>query len=452
MDTSSTHITIVGAGLVGSLLACHLGKRGYKVTVYEKRPDLRKRTLVAGRSINLALSTRGWKALDGVGIGDKVRQAGIPMKGRMLHDLEGNLSFQPYGIDDQAIWSISRGGLNVMLMNEAEHVHGVDFRFNMKCMDVDVDAAKATFIDYQTKEEHHIESDLVIGADGAFSRVRGIMQRLPHFDYSQDYIDSDYKELHIPAINGDFQIEKEALHIWPRGKFMLIALPNTDGTFTCTLFMPHSGDNSFQDLQELASAREFFEKTFPDAIAQMPTFDEDWKANPQSSLVIIRCYPWSWKDKVCLIGDASHAIVPFYGQGMNSGFEDVSVFDAMIDEFEGDFSKILPEFGKRRKPNADAIADLALYNYKVMADSVNDPGFLLRKKLEHRIMELYPERYMSLYSMVTFSHTPYAEAQRKGHEQDEHFKSLIAEHDVEGMFERGEIDGFIHELFAAESV
>jgi len=232
---------------------------------------------------------------------------------------------------------------------------------------------------------------------------------------------------------------------------MLIALPNTDGTFTCTLFMPYAGENSFEDLKDVASARRFFEETFPDALEQMPTFDEDWAANPQSSLVIIRCYPWSWKDKVCLIGDASHAIVPFYGQGMNSGFEDVHVFNEMIDEFDGDFARILPEFGKRRKPNADAIADLALYNYKVMADSVNDPEFILRKKLEHRIMELYPDNYLSLYSMVTFSHTPYAEAQRKGQEQDEHFKQLVRAHDVQGMFDKGTIDEFIHSLFATKN-
>ncbi|NNC83336.1 MAG: FAD-dependent monooxygenase [Flavobacteriales bacterium] len=443
----SKKVTIVGAGLVGSLLACYLGRRGYQVAVYEKRPDLRKKKIVAGKSINLACSTRGWRALDAVGVGDIARAHAIPMKGRMLHSVEGNLSFQPYGIDDQAIYSISRGGLNKILMDYAEQDNDVTFHYDQKCMHVDVDSATATFVDYTTKEEKKVEADILIGADGAFSRVRGIMQRLPHFDYTQDYIDSDYKELSIPDLNGDFRMEKEALHIWPRGRFMLIALPNGDGSFTCTLFMPYEGENSFKDLTDAKAARSFFEKIFPDAIAQMPTFDEDWNENPQAPLVIIRCYPWSWKDKVTLIGDASHAIVPFYGQGMNSGFEDCYVFDQMIDEFDGDFSKILPEFGKRRKPNADAIADLALYNYQVMADSVNDEGFLLRKKLEHRIMELYPERYKSLYSMVTFSHIPYAEAQQKGFEQDEYFKGLIQKHDIEGMFDRGEIDDFIHTLF-----
>ncbi|MCL4164846.1 UNVERIFIED_CONTAM: hypothetical protein GTU68_028569, partial [Idotea baltica] len=403
------NITIVGAGLVGSLLACAFGKRGYTVNVYEKRPDLRRATLVAGRSINMACSTRGWRALDHVGVGDIVRQYAIPMKGRVLHDEAGHTSFQPYGIDDQAIYSISRGGLNKILMNYAEQDNDVTFHYNKKCMDVDVERGSATFVDYITKQETVVTSDLILGADGAFSRVRGIMQRLPHFDYTQDYIDSDYIELSIPDISGAFQIEQEALHIWPRGKYMLIALPNTDGSFTCTLFMPYAGEESFEQLNSPAGIRAFFDNKFPDASALMPTLEADFEANPQSSLVIIRCYPWHWKDKVMLIGDASHAIVPFYGQGMNAGFEDVFVLDQMIDEFDGDFAEILPEFGKRRKANADAIADLALYNYKVMADSVNDPEFLLRKKLEHRVMELYPEHYHSLYSMVTFTHTPYSE-------------------------------------------
>jgi len=361
-------VSIVGAGLVGSLMACYLGRRGYKVDVYEKRPDLRKLKISAGKSINLACSTRGWRALDEVGVGDIARQHAIAMKGRVLHSVSEELSYQPYGIDDQAIYSISRGGLNKILMDYAEKDKDVNFHFNLKCMNVDVRNASASFIDYKTKKEVKVESDLIIGSDGAFSRVRGIMQRLSHFDYSQDYIDSDYKELSIPDINGDFRMEKHALHIWPRGKFMLIALPNSDGSFTCTLFMPYDGENSFKDLKDAKAARAFFEKTFPDALDQMPTFEEDWNDNPQAPLVVIRCYPWSWKDKVTLIGDASHAIVPFYGQGMNSGFEDCYVFDKMIDEFNEDFSQILPEFGRRRKPNADAIADLALYNYKVMAD------------------------------------------------------------------------------------
>jgi kynurenine 3-monooxygenase len=440
----SKEITIVGAGLVGCLLAGHLGKRGYTVNVFEKRPDLRKATIVAGRSINLACSTRGWRALDNLGVGDIVRENAIPMNGRILHDEAGQTKFQPYGIDDQAIYSVSRGGLNKILMDFAEKEHDVNFHYNKKCMDVDVDKGTATFVDYSTKEEITVKSDLIIGADGAFSRVRGIMQRLPHFDYSQDYIDSDYIELSIPDISGAFQIEKEALHIWPRGRYMLIALPNTDGSFTCTLFMPYAGEESFEQFNSPEGIRAFFDKKFADASALMPTLEEDFEANPQAPLVIIRCYPWHWKDKVTLIGDASHAIVPFYGQGMNSGFEDVYVFDKMMDEFDADFSKILPEFSKRRKANTDAIADLALYNYEVMADSVNDAEFMLRKKLEHRIMELYPAHYHSLYSMVTFTHIPYAEAQRKGFEQDEEFKELVREHDIEGMFERGEIDEFIH--------
>ncbi len=447
----SKKVTIVGAGLVGSLLACYLGRRGYTVNVYEKRPDLRKRKLVAGRSINMACSTRGWRALDEVGVGDVVRTHAIAMKGRVMHSEQSELTHQPYGIDNQAIYSISRGGLNKILMDYAEKDNDVTFHYNKKCMDVDVDSGTVTFVDYETKETETVTADLVFGADGAFSRVRGIMQRLPHFNYTQDYISSDYKELHIPDLNGAFRMEKEALHIWPRGEYMLIALPNTDGSFTCTLFMPYEGKDSFEQLQDSAAARAFFEEKFPDALEQMPNFDEDWTENPQSSLVIIRCYPWTW-GKTALLGDASHAIVPFYGQGMNSGFEDVYVLEQLINEHNEDWEAILPAFGKSRKPNADAIADLALYNYKVMRDLTADPEFLLRKKLEHRVMELYPDRYLSLYSMVTFSHTPYSEAQKKGKEQDEYFTSLVREHDVEGMFESGSIDSFIHSLFEKTSV
>jgi kynurenine 3-monooxygenase len=439
------NITIVGAGLVGCLLECYLGKRGYKVTVYEKRADRRKASAGAGRSINLACSDRGWQALDHIGLGDVVRQEAIPMRGRMLHSQEEQLNFQPYGTGNQAIYSVSRGGLNSILMEHAENDFGVEFVFDMKCMDVDLETAKATFLHYGTKQEHHIQSDVILGADGAFSRVRGIMQRMDHFDYTQDYIESDYKELCIPAgADGNHVLDKEALHIWPRGKFMLIALPNPDGSFTCTLFMPYEGVPSFEQLNNPAEIEKYFKEVFPDAYRIMPSLKQDFEENPQASLVIIRCHPWNYKGKVCLIGDASHAIVPFYGQGMNSGFEDVYVLDQMIDKYEGDWNNILPAFTKLRKPDADAIADLALYNYRVMADSVNDPDFLLRKKLEHRIMELYPEKYKSLYSMVTFSHMRYSEAKRRGIAQDERFKKIISEHDVASMFKREEIDAFIH--------
>lgn len=444
-------VTIVGAGLVGSLLACYLGKRGYTVNVYEKRPDLRKRTLVAGRSINMACSTRGWKALDQVGVGDIVREHAIPMRGRVMHSTSGELTSQPYGVEDQAIYSISRGGLNKILMDFAEKDSDVTFHYNKKCMDVDIENATATFVDYNSQKEQTVEADLLFGADGAFSRVRGIMQRMPHFDYAQDYISSDYKELHIPGDNGKFRLEKEALHIWPRGEYMLIALPNTDGSFTCTLFMPYEGKDSFAELKDARSARAFFEKQFPDALNQMPSFDEDWNDNPQSSLVIIKCEPWTY-GKTLLIGDASHAIVPFYGQGMNSGFEDVFLLDRMIDELEEDWDRILKAFSDMRKDDADAIAELALYNYKVMRDLTADPEFLLRKKLEHRVMELYPERYLSLYSMVTFSQTPYSEARDKGRAQDQFFTKQLKENDIQAKFDDGSIDEFIHALFQKTEV
>ena len=404
--------------MVGSLLAAYLGERGYQVDVYERRPDMRQANISAGKSINMACSTRGWKALDKIGVGDLVRKEAIAMKGRMMHDVEGNLTFQPYGKEDEAIYSISRGGLNQILMSYAER-KGASFAFNHQCTDVDLKSGSATFFDVEDHKNVHVEGDVLFGTDGAFSQVRNVMQKLDRFNYSQSYITHSYKELHIPAgPDGSFQMEKNALHIWPRGQFMLIALPNPDGSFTCTLFLPQEGKNSFDEITTEDAVLRFFEKEFPDAMKRMPDLTDAFFSNPTSSLAIIRCFPWSYHDKVCLLGDASHAIVPFYGQGMISGFEDCDVLDDIITRNGNDWNQVFREFEKSRKPNADAIADLAMRNFIEMRDLVGDDKFLLRKKLEKRIHELYPEKFMPLYSMVTFSHIPYAEAKARGEQQD----------------------------------
>lgn len=430
------NITIAGAGLVGSLLAAYFGKKGHEVEVYERRPDMRKNMIDGGKSINLALSDRGWKALDGVGIGEEVRKVAIPMYRRVMHAVDGSLSFQPYGKDGEAIYSVSRGGLNALLMSEAEKYENVNIHFDQKCEGVDSATASAKFTSYTTKETTEISSDLVFGTDGAFSAIRGAMVKNDRFNYSQEYIDHGYKELSIPANeDGSHKLEREALHIWPRGNFMLIALPNPDGTFTCTLFLAHEGEYSFDNIPNLAAARSFFEKHFADALALMPHFDAEWEENPTSSLVIIRCFPWSKDGKVAILGDASHAIVPFYGQGMNSGFEDCTVLGELMEKHGDDWASMLKEFEIQRKPDTDAIADLAMRNFVEMRDLTGNAEFLLRKKIEARFAKKFPEKWMPLYSMVTFSHIRYSEALKEGQRQDAIMAEVMAMENIENIWE-----------------
>lgn len=410
-----THVAVVGAGLVGCLLSIYLRRRGYKVSVFERRPDMRRHDVDGGRSINLALSTRGIRALEEVGMGGLVAEAAIPMHGRMMHDVEGNLTFQPYGKSGQYINSISRGGLNIDLMNSAES-QGVAFHFDQRCVKVDLDHTILTLVHNGKLREQTF--DLIVGADGAFSAVRGAMQITDRFNYSQYYIEHGYKELHIPpAAGGGFMLEKNALHIWPRESFMLIALPNQDGSFTCTLFFPFDGSQSFNALRGRGDAEKFFERTFPDALRLMPSLGHDFQANPTSSLVTVKCFPWV-RHRTLLIGDAAHAIVPFYGQGMNAGFEDCRILNTLLDKFDDNWDKVLPSFENMRKPDVDAIADLALANFVEMRDLVADADFLVRKKIEAKLHELYPDRWIPLYSMVTFhDEISYAEAQSIGSRQ-----------------------------------
>ena len=401
--------------MVGSLLAIYLKKRGYAVSVYERRPDMRRKGYEGGRSINLALSNRGIRALHEVGLEDDLRKNAIPMHGRMMHSIEGELTYQAYGKEGQYINSISRSGLNRVLMTEAERL-GVSFFFDHRVERVDLEATTVTFAH---PSAHKSESfDYLIGADGAFSAVRGAMQVTDRFDFSQDYIELGYKELTIPAgVAGTFQIEKHALHIWPRESYMLIALPNPDGSFTCTLFFPFQGNSSFESLRTDTEVAQFFNTVFPDAAALIPDLTEDYRSNPTSSLVTMKCYPWV-RHHTLLIGDAAHAIVPFYGQGMNAGFEDCRVLNELLNQYEDDWQKTLPAFQQLRKPDADAIAQLALDNFVEMRDLVGDADFLLRKKIEAKLHALYPDRWIPLYAMVTFHDTiRYSEALRIGRQQ-----------------------------------
>lgn len=441
-------ITLIGAGLVGSLLSIYLARRGYKVTIFERRPDLRTNRISAGRSINLALSDRGWRGLEKVGVRDDIRNVALPMKGRIMHGVDASLHFQPYGKEGQAIYSVSRGGLNCVLMDLAEK-NGVEIRFNERCTQVDLKNASAYFENGETRKSSVINADHVISSDGAFSAGRLQMQlSTDRFTYSQTYLEHGYKELTIPpTANGDFAMDPQALHIWPRGSFMLIALPNLDKSFTCTLFFPFEGEYSFQSIDTGEKMMKFFERIFPDAVPLMPTLKEDYFANPASSLAIVKCFPWSVDDKLLLIGDAAHAIVPFYGQGMNCGFEDCVVFDQLLDKHGEDWNALFKDFEQLRKPDGDAIADLAVENFIEMRDKVGHPEFLLRKKIEAWFSEKHPDRWIPLYTMVTFSpDIRYSEALREGQRQEKIMHQVMQLTGIENRWNSKEVEDLMLHL------
>jgi len=413
-------VIIVGAGLVGSLWSVYLSKAGYSVTIYERRPDIRKAEISAGKSINLALSNRGWKALDTVGVGDEIRKIAIPMHGRVMHDMKGDLTYQQYGKDGEAIYSVSRGKVNATMMDIAETHGKATIHYNHDCRKVDLKNGIVYLTNSLTGEEVVDKADLVFAADGAFSSVRyNSMQKTDRFQYSQNYIADGYREILLPANpDGSYRMDKNALHIWPRGRFMLIALANEDGSFTCTLFMPHEGgENAFDKLTSKEAVDNFFKSTFPDFYEMMPNIADAWEDHPLSALAIVRCYPWH-NGKVALMGDAAHATVPFYGQGMNAGFEDCTVLNELMIKHNHDWDAIFAEYSPLRKPDGDALQDLSLDNYYVMRDFVADPAFLLRKKIEAKFSTLYPEKWMPLYSQVTFSEIRYSVAYKQGQVQN----------------------------------
>jgi kynurenine 3-monooxygenase len=419
-------ITILGAGLVGSLLAVLFRKRNYEVAVYERRPDMRKATGYAGRSINLAMSTRGWQALEYAGLKTELEKIAIPMYGRQIHNLDGTQAYQAYGKESQAIYSVSRGELNKCLMTEAEKL-GAQFYFEHRCEHVDLEKNELLFDINGTSLK--INAEIILGSDGAFSSLRKSYTALDRADYQQFYIEHGYKELTINAApNNTFAIEKEALHIWPRNNFMMIALPNIDGSFTCTLFFPFEGNPAFESVKTDPEIKAFFEKYFGDALAMMPDYLEDYKNNPTASLVTVKTFPWVYKNKSCIIGDAAHAIVPFYGQGMNAGFEDcVTLINILDADAENNWEAIFKTYQAKRKPNGDAVAQLALNNFIEMRDLVADPVFLERKKIEKEITTRYPNQFKSVYEMVSFSHTPYAVALSTIEAQNKLYKNIIAQ-------------------------
>ena len=425
-------ILIVGAGLCGSMLALRMAQRGYQVEVYESRSDLRNSVISAGRSINLSLSDRGLKALRMAGLEKKARALCIPMKGRLMHDAASNTFESNYsGRQGECINSISRGNLNGLLLTEAEKYPNVNIHFNTKCLEIDIESKIVHFQSSDSKEQFTVQADVIFGTDGAGSSLRKSYEKqFPAFKVSQEFLTHGYKELEIPADkNGGHLISKEHLHIWPRGDYMLIALPNMDGSFTVTLFLSYSeGSYNFDNLITKEKIIEFFEKDFPDTLALIPDVLKEFENNPTGKLGTVKCYPWAYKGNTLLLGDSSHAIVPFYGQGMNASFEDVFVFDSVLNQFEGDWATVFSEFQKQRKIDADAIADLAIDNYYEMRDHVANPLFKEKRIVEMGLEKFFPTEYFSKYSLVTFNeHIGYHEAMTKGRAQDKVLLKMVEE-------------------------
>jgi kynurenine 3-monooxygenase len=411
-------ILVAGAGLVGSLLSIHMARQGHEVHLFDRYPDFRTTRIASGKSINLTICERGFTALDRVGAGDLVRRISVPCHGRMIHNVDGSIEYQPYGNHREAIHSVSRNTLNHALLGHALEQPSLTCHFEQKCLEVDLDRPSATIQDLRTGESTCWEGDRLFGADGAYSAVRLRLQKVPRFNFEQQFLDQGYKELDAPpSPAGDWVLAGDAIHIWPRGEYMLIGFPNLDRSFTLSLHMPFEGNPSFESIQTPADVRRFFERSFPDALPLLPNLVEDFFGRPEASMITVRCSPWTYQDKVALVGDAAHAMVPSYGQGANSGFEDCSVLADCIAGSGGDWRRAFKSYESLRKPNADAIADLALEHFHELRDLVGDPQFQLRKRVERRLNELFPDRYSPLYSLISFTNVTYVEALRKDREQ-----------------------------------
>lgn len=439
MTQNPKKIAIVGSGLIGSLLAIYLRKFGHSIIVFDRRPDVRTIEF-SGRSINLAMSNRGWRSLREVGIEEEIKKIAIPLDKRAMHVNEKPMYFQKYGKEGESIWSISRGILNRKMIDLAESA-GVEFRFEEKIWDVDLPEAKLFTGETEKSEWKEYKFDIVFGCDGAFSRVRHKMQRRSRFDYSQRFIDVGYKELSIPPNeDGSHKLDKNSFHIWPRGKFMLIAMPNLDGSFTCTLFLPFEGDVSFESIRNKKEAKAFFKLYFPNVMQDIENLTGDFFKNPTSAMVTMKCYPWTYWDKVALVGDAAHAVVPFYGQGMNAGFEDIYVLNQLMLAYGDDWEKIFQEYQSQRKPNADAIAELSYRNFVEMSRKTADSRFLLQKKIEKHFAEKHPDKWIPVYSRVTFSDRPYTEALAVGDAQEEIMKHIMQIPDIDKKWDSLEVE------------
>lgn len=438
-------IAVVGAGLVGSLLAIYLKRKGHHVDVLDRSQDIRK-VQFSGRSINLVMSNRGWKALEFLNLQEEIKAIGVPVDKRAIHIGNEPIKEQFYGKDGEQIFSLSRGVLNRKIIDLAEK-EGVRFLFEQKIWDISMPTSTLHVGETERGAWTDHSYDIVFGADGAFSRIRHRMQRQSMFNYSQEFLDIGYKELHIPANDdGSYKLDKHSLHIWPRGNFMLMALANLDGSFTCTLFMPHKGENSFEQLKDEATLTAFFAENFPDTKEVIPDLVQDFFKNPTSFLVTMKCFPWTYQDKVALIGDACHAIVPFYGHGMNAGFEDITILNQMIEKHGNDWLTIFEEYQTSRKPNADAIAELSYRNFMEMSSKTADDNFLLQKKIEKWFSDKHPDKWLPLYSRVTFSDQPYSEALKIGDEQDAIMKKVLQLENIHYNWQTPQVEEFILSL------
>ena len=432
---SKANFTLIGAGLTGPLLATYLAQRGHSVEIYERRPDMRKESISAGRSINLALSARGNHALKEVGLYDKIKPNTIPMKGRMIHDLDGSTHLQPYGQkDNEVIFSVSRAQLNMELMTWAEETGNVTIRFNHQLISADLEQNKLMFQLSDSLEELELSFNRVIGCDGSASILRKSIVEKADVQYVKKPLGHGYKELTIPPLeSGEFQIEPNVLHIWPRGNYMLIALPNNDCSFTCTLFFPMAGATSFKTVKTEKDILDLFQSQFPDAIKLMSTLVEDFQSNPTGDLASVYCKPWHFGDKALLIGDAAHAVVPFFGQGMNASFQDCSALAQLMDQIEDDWPAIFNAFSSTQVKNGHAIADMAIENYLEMRDHVNDTEYKKKRNVELKLERMFPGRFIPRYSMVSFHQIPYSEVYQRGGEQ---FKIIddVLKADPSGQF------------------
>jgi kynurenine 3-monooxygenase len=439
------NITIVGGGLVGSLLAVLMAKRGHNVDVYERRSDPRTADQYAGRSINLVVSHRGWTALKAAGIDERIREITVPVYARMTHDPQGKTNRLPYSIENKAIHSVSRGELNNRLLSEAERIPGVNLHFGLRCVDVDLGNAACVF-SRKGEEPVTVKADVVLACDGAFSAVRARMQ-YGRFNYSQEYIEHDYNEIAVPAgPDGKPLMDPQILQIWPRRYYMLMGLANQDGGFTGTLFMPHNAgpdapDAGFDKVRTEVEADRFLKQHFPDAYALVPDMTQQYMRHPQSTLVIVRCSPWTHGSTAALFGDAAHAMVPFYGEGMNAGYEDCKVLNDLLDRHGDDnWGAVLHAYDQHRVANGHAIADLSLRNFTEMRDLVADPRFILRKKIEGHIQAKHPDQWLPLYTQVKFTDIPYVDALREGQRHDRIMEEVLAMPGIEAKWESEEVE------------